>query len=109
LTGHVEHYEDVTLIYCEMTGTTPPDISFMEADLFHDFDDIDQVYERVKPPGRVNFLNGQFVLFKLLQKRKYPCHEEDFCILRTREKMLEHDQIWRKICQELQWTFIATA
>jgi hypothetical protein len=108
LTGHSDHYEDMTLIYCEMTKTRPPDISHLEQQLFALFDEIDPVYERVKPPDRVNFLNGQFVLFKLLQKLKYPCREEDFYILKTREKMLEHDQIWKKICHELQWTYMAT-
>jgi predicted RNA-binding Zn-ribbon protein involved in translation (DUF1610 family) len=109
LTGHSDHYEDIKLIYCEMTGKSAPDISHLEQKLFELFDEVDPVYERVKSPGRVNFLNGQFVLFKLLQKLKYPCKESDFYILRTREKMLEHDQIWKKICAELSWTYIPTA
>ena len=66
-----------------------------------------------EPSGQAVFdnsqdLNGQFVLFKLLQKLKYPCRQEDFYILKTREKMLEHDQIWKKICLELKWTYIPT-
>lgn len=108
LTGHSDHYEDSSLIYSELTGISPPDISHLEQELFELFDKIDPIYERVKPIDRVNFLNGQFVLFKLLQKLKFPCKEEDFYILKTREKMLEHDQIWKKICNELCWTFIAT-
>lgn len=108
LTGHSGHYEDITLIYCEMTGKPAPNINHLEHKLFTLFDEVDPVYERVKPVGRVNFLNGQFVLFKLLQKLKYPCKEEDFYILKTRDKMLEHDQIWKKICIELSWTFIPT-
>lgn len=108
LTDHSDHYEDITLIYCEMTKNPAPDISSLEKKLFSLFDEVDPVYERVKPLGRVNFLNGQFVLFKLLQKLKYPCREEDFYILKTREKMLEHDQIWKRICSELSWTYIAT-
>lgn len=107
-TDHSDHYEDITLIYCEMTGNPAPNISHLENSLFRLFDEVDPVYERVKSVGRVNFLNGQFVLFKLLQKLKFPCKEEDFYILKTREKMLEHDQIWQKICQELSWTYIAT-
>lgn len=108
LTGHSDHYEDITLIYCELTGRPAPNISHLEQKLFALFDEVDPVYERVKPTGRVNFLNGQFVLFKLLQKLRFPCREEDFYILKTREKMLEHDQIWKKICAELSWTYIAT-
>lgn len=108
LNGHSEHYEDITLIFRNITGTQPPDISHLENDLFRLFDEIDPVYERVKPPDRTNFLNGQFTLFKLLQKLQFPCREEDFYILKTREKLIEQDKIWKKICNELNWTYIAT-
>ena len=91
-----------------MTGTPSPNISHLEHQLYAFFDEIEPIYERVKSPKRTNFLNGQFVLFKLLQKLKYPCKEEDFYILKTRDKMIEHDKMWSKICNELQWTFIST-
>lgn len=107
-TGHSDHYEDINLIYSEITKNPPNDISYIEQKLFSLFDQIDPVYERIKPEGRTNFLNGQYVLFKLLQKLKHPCNEDEFYILKTREKMLEHDQIWKKICTELSWTYIAT-
>lgn len=108
LTKHSDHYEDINLIYSEITGTPPYNIRHLEQRLFELFDEVDPVYERIKPEGRTNFLNGQFVLFKLLQKLHYPCREDDFYILKTREKMLEHDQMWKKICNELQWTYIPT-
>ena len=108
LTNFSDHYEDITLIYSEITNTPAPDITHLEEKLFKLFDEIDPIYERVKPKGRVNFLNGQFLLFKLLQKLKFPCSEEDFCVLKTRDKMLEHDQIWKKICTQLCWNYIAT-
>jgi hypothetical protein len=108
LTKHSDHYEDIILIYSEMTKKSAPNISKLEQKLFALFDEVDPVYERVKPVGRVNFLNGQYVLYKLLQKLRYPCRTTDFYILKTRDKMLQHDQIWKKICAELHWTFIAT-
>ena len=107
-TGHNEHYEDINLIYYNLTGNKPPDISHFEEKLFELFDEIDPIYERLKSEERVNFLNGQYVLFKFLQKLRYPCNEEDFYILKTRDTMLEHDQIWKKICEEKKWTFIPT-
>ena len=55
LTGHSDHYEDITLIFCEMTKRPAPDISHLEQKLFSLFDEVDPVYERVKPLGRVNF------------------------------------------------------
>ena len=108
ITKHTDAYEDIMLIYCEITGAKPPDISHLEPQLFELFDEIDAIYERIKPVDRVNFLNGQFVLFKLLQKLKYPCHEDQFSVLKTRDKMLEHDRLWKLICAELHWSFVST-
>ena len=103
-----DYYEDMTLIWCEITKNTPPDISYLEQTLLMLFDQIDPIYEKIKPQDKINFMNGQYVLFKLLQLLKFPCKEEDFYILKTRDKLLEHDDLWKKICNELSWTFIAT-
>ena len=34
--------------------------------------------------------------------------ESDFDILKTRERLVEHDEIYQKICMKLEWTFIPT-
>lgn len=107
-TGFSDHYEDVSLIFHKITGHELPDISHLESPLYKLFAQIDAIYDRYKEPGRVNFLNGQFVLFKLLQKLKYPCSEDDFYFLKTREKILEHDRIWKGLCLELNWEYIPT-
>jgi hypothetical protein len=31
-----------------------------------------------------------------------------FPMLKDREKIIEQDEIWKKICQELNWRFIPT-
>lgn len=108
LTNHTENYKDVNLLYTEFTNNPSPNIEYLEVELISMFDQVDEVYQRLKSPDRLNFLNGQFVLFKFLQKLRYPCKEEDFYILKTRDKILEHDEIWKKICEELQWSFIPT-
>jgi len=108
LTGHTSHNEDLNLLHYELTGIPPPNITHLETKLFKLYAEIEPVYERIKPSDRINFLNGQYLLFKLLQKLRFPCKEDDFYILKTREKLLEHDQWWKLICEELQWTFIPT-
>lgn len=108
-TGHNEYAEDSNLIHYKLTGVPPPDISHLESSLNNFYDQIEPIYERIKPPGRTNFMNGQYVLFKLLQKLKYPCsYENDFAVLKTRERVLEHDSFWKQICDELCWTFVPT-
>jgi stress-induced morphogen len=105
LTSNAGHYEDITLIYYAITGVPPPNISHLEEELYSLFEQIEAIYNRIKPPDRRNFLNGQYVLFKLLEKLNYKCRQEDFYILKTRDKMLEHDQVWKRICDELSWTY----
>lgn len=106
-TKNNDYYEDINLIYSQLTGIQPPDISHLEEELKSLFKEIDKIYEEVKPPGRLNFLNGQYVLFRFLQKLKYPCRTEDFSILKTRDKLLEYEEIWKKICQRKNWTYKA--
>lgn len=106
-TKNNDYYEDINLIYCQLTGTPPPDISHLEEKLKSLFKEIDNIYEEVKPPGRLNFLNGQYVLFRFLQKLKYPCKTEDFSILKTRDKLLEYEEIWKKICARKKWNYRA--
>jgi hypothetical protein len=31
-----------------------------------------------------------------------------FPLLKDKEKMIEQDEIWKKICEELDWEFIPT-
>jgi len=105
LTENNDYYEDINLIYSEITGNQPPDISHLEPKLFELFDEIDPIYQEVKPADRLNFLIGQYVLFRFLQKLRFPCNEDDFSILKTREKLLEHEAIWQQICEKKQWSF----
>lgn len=108
MTGHTNHFEDSVLIYNVITNKPSPDISHLDQSLFEMFDKMEPVYARIKPPNRKNFLNGQYVLFKFLQLLKYPCREEDFSLLRIRDTVIDLDKSWRKICDELSWTFIPT-
>lgn len=103
-----DHYKDTNLLFSELTGKPAPDISDYVSSLLSMFDMALPVFERVKSPDRLNFLNGQFVLFKFLQLLGYPCNEDDFYPLKTRDKVLEHDQKWKIICDELEWYYIPT-
>ena len=106
--SYSKHYEDVTLIHCAITGCKAPDISQYENNLLRMFDQQEEVYEKIKNPDRINSLNVNFKLMKLLQLLGYKCKIEDFGILKTREKIAEHDEIWMEICQHLGWRFIPT-
>lgn len=111
-TGYSEYYDDSTLIYCTITGASPPDVSYIENELIEDFKLLIQTYNLLYKDNtqiktkRKNFLNSQYILFQLLKKYNYKCKKEDFNILRTRERRQEHDDIYSKLCNYLQWSWV---
>ena len=82
-----KHYGDINLIYSVITGTPAPDISEYEAELLEMFDETEEAYEKVKDPGRINSLNVNFKLFKLLQRIGYPVQTGRFLYSQNRCKM----------------------
>jgi len=105
ITNNTSYYEDINYIHKTLTGKQCCNLSNVEDTLFKLFDIVDKVYDRLKPDDRRNSMNSQFRLYKLLLHINFPCKEEDFYILKTRENLIQHDLMWKKICQELEWTF----
>ena len=103
-----KHYGDINLIYSVITGNPAPDISEYEAELLEMFDETEEAYEKVKDPGRINSLNVNFKLFKLLQRIGYPCKRDDFYILKTAVKWCEHENKWDEIRILKGWKYIPT-
>jgi len=72
------------------------------------FMEIQGPYAKFCPDDRVNFLNYYYTVYKLcelLERREFLPF---FPMLKDREKRIEQDQIWKKICIELDWKFIPT-
>jgi hypothetical protein len=107
-TNNSNYYEDINMIHTHFTGIPCPDISHIEHLLYEDFDKVVDAYETLEDIDRVHFLNGQYILYQLLRRRKFKVKESDFDILKTRERLVEHDIIYQKICMKLEWTFIPT-
>jgi hypothetical protein len=103
-----KHYGDINLIYSVITETPAPDISEYETELLEMFDETEEAYEKVKDPGRINSLNVNFKLFKLLQRIGYPCRRDDFYILKTAVKWCEHESKWDEIRILKGWPYIPT-
>ena len=103
-----KHYGDINLIYSVITETPAPDISEYETELLELFDETEEAYEKVKDPGRINSLNVNFKLFKLLQRIGYPCKRDDFYILKTAVKWCEHESKWDEIRILKGWDYIPT-
>lgn len=108
-TGYSKHYEDVVLIYHNMTGKTVDDISHLENKLMEDFDKISNLYDkRYKFTGKIDrksFINTQYILFQLLRRHKYPCKKEDFNMLKTLDRKSFHDEIVKDLFETLNFNF----
>lgn len=105
-TNHTSNYEDTNLIHTYFTGIPCPDISHIENELMEDFDKVVEAYDSLKNVDRTNFLNGQYILYQLLKRRKIKVDESDFHKLKTRERLLEHDTLYQRISLLLEWGFL---
>lgn len=104
-----KYYEHVPYIATILSGHTPPTMSqALEDKLRLMFHQIQGPFNKHCPSDRKNFLSYSYVLYKfceLLSEDQYlPC----FPLLKDKSKLYKHDQIWKKICQDLSWEFIPT-
>ena len=65
------------------------------------FIEIQKPYAKYCPPDRVNFLNYYYTIYKLCELLEHREFLEYFPMLKDREKRIEQDLIWKKICNEL--------
>ena len=101
---YTKHYENVILIHYKLTGIKPDDIGYLEDKLINDFDVLSKLYDvKYKHIDRKNFINTQFVLFKLLKRHKHKCKREDFTILKTIDLKSFQDDIVSDCFNTLNW------
>ena len=106
--GYNKFYEHIPFIKDKL-GIRPPIMcAELETLLCNLFSDIQAPYTKYCPDDRTNFLNYHYTIYKLcelLDQRKFLPF---FPMLKDPEKRIEQDEIWKKICDELNWEFIPT-
>ena len=106
--GFNKYYEHIAFIKNKL-GITPPIMSpELEETLCNLFMELQSPYAKNCPDYRVNFLNYYYVLYKLCELLGEKTYLDDIPMLKDREKLIEQDEIWKKMCEELDWEFIAT-
>lgn len=110
--GHPEQYENINLLYYNITGIKPDDITYLEDKLLGDFDALIELYDKKYKNNpafiRKNFINTQYVLYLLLCKHKHKCRKEDFAILKSQDRKDFHDAITLQLFNELEWSHISS-
>jgi len=60
------------------------------------------------PPNRTNFFNYTYTLYQLCVLLDQTQYLPYIPMMKDREKQLEQDMIWKKVCNDLDWEFFAT-
>jgi hypothetical protein len=106
--GYNKYYEHIPFIKDKL-GIKPPVMSQeLEERLCSLFMDIQTPYAKFCPDVRVNFLNYYYTIYKLCELLEQTEFLPFFPMLKDRSKRIEQDEIWKKICEELEWEFIPT-
>ena len=103
-----KYYEHIAFIKNKL-GIKPPVFSpELEDTLCNLFMEIQAPYAKTCPDYRVNFLNYYYVLFKFCELLGETQYLDDIPLLKDREKLIEQDETWKKMCVEMNWEFIPT-
>jgi hypothetical protein len=101
-----KYYEHIPHIINRLNGLPPPRLSPEDEEAIRQmFRDIQTPFMKHCNPERKNFLSYSYVLHKfclILNKREFI---DCFPLLKSREKLYEMDQTWKKICADLGWEF----
>ena len=101
-----KYYEFTSAIYAEITGKPIPHFSACtEHTLMQMFTAIQPVFDQMECKKRKNFLSYSYTLNKLAQIINETDILEFFPLLKSREKLYAQDQLWKVICDSMQWPF----
>ena len=102
-----KYYEHIPHIINRLNGISPLCLKLKDEEkLKAMFTEIQAPFIKYCPKERKNFLSYSYILHKFCQlldlDEFLPC----FSLLKSKEKLQNQDNIWKKICEHLQWEFI---
>lgn len=109
---HLTKYnENVNQIYKIITGKQLVYIPHIIKNLLiENFTKVDQVLSQLtEEDGNFNnFLNYNYLHYKICEHLKLKEYKNLFPLCKSQDKIYAHDNIWKIICQKLDWEFIPT-
>ena len=104
-----KYMENFYYILFTVTGEQPPYIKReIEDKIVRMFKMIDRVWSTIERDRRRSFMNYYYILFKLLELMDQSELLPQVPLLRTRLRLRQHDFLWKKVCDELGWTWKQT-
>jgi hypothetical protein len=108
--GYSKYYEHIPTIINDFCGLPAPKLTpALEQQLRIMFDEVQDPFVKWKKiinPTRKNFLNYNYTFYKMLQLLNKDEFLTFFPLLKSRDKLYEHDLFWKGICKDLRWEFI---
>jgi len=101
------YYEHAAHILSRLNGNPPPTITpEIEDKIRAMFQEVQAPYLLYCPDERRNFLSYSYIIYKFLELLELDEYKVHFQLLKSRDRLIQHDTIWKKICDYLQWEFI---
>ena len=101
------YYDNVYHILNKINGIPPPKLDKeLENKMRLMFKKVQGPFNKIRPDDRANFLSYSYVIRKFLELLNQYEYIEYFPLLKSREKLYEQDIMWKKICKQVNWTFI---
>ena len=105
--GRSKYYEHGTHIISRLNGNPPPTITpEIEEKIRTMFQEIQAPFLIYCPDDRTNFLSYSYILYKFFELLELDDYKIYFPLLKSRDRLISHDEIWQKICDYLKWEFI---
>jgi hypothetical protein len=104
-----KYYEHAAHIVSRLNGNPPPTITpEIEEKIRAMFQDIQAPFLLYCPNDRTNFLSYSYILYKFFELLELDEYKVYFPLLKSRDRLISHDQIWKKICDYLKWEYIVS-
>jgi len=102
-----KYYENIPHIINVLNGKKAPSLTRNEEEHLRSlFKEIQLPFSNNCPSERKNFLSYSYVLHKFCELLEYDYLLPNFPLLKSREKLLQQDKIWKLICKDLNWQYI---
>jgi len=104
-----KYYEHIAHIINRLNGLPPPIITKdIEDKLRIMFSAVNSAWGEIPKKPKKNFLNYHYVLYKFVELLGHDEYKVLFPLLKSRDKIVAHDIVWKEICEKLGWEFIRT-
>lgn len=102
-----KYYEHIPHIINSLNGLSNPNFEPELEEKFRNmFKQVQGPFLKYSPKSRKNFLSYSYVLHKFFQLLGLDAYLSSVNLLKSRDKLMAQDEVWKLICADLGWEFI---